>query len=217
MNQKVKALRAQDEPVVKLEQRRSELLSEREQTDAKVSDIRQRRSDALIAGCIEDADRLDAELTAALNQRTRIEDGLERIQQRVIQERAKRAQQEQLRHRAELTRRIDALGPKCQAIEGALKQAGELGAELIAEVEAIHRLGVGFLSGEDMVLTRMLQSVQALVAIHVDRPLRRELPIQFATEGGRQEYFRCSAPALLLAEARRSYLQRNQTPPPEAA
>jgi exonuclease VII large subunit len=217
MNAKVKALRVADEPAARLEQRRSELLAERDRCDGSISALRAKRSDAAIDGRFDDADRLDVELTAELSKRARIDDTLERLQERLVEARHARMLQERVKHNAEMSRRIEALASKLVKFEEQAQACGALGREIGKDVEAIHALGIGYLTVDQAVLHRLRGSLHGLVGIMIDMPLGREVPLYIASETGRGEWLATYAPARIIAEARRNYLAQDSTPPEEAA
>lgn len=217
MNAKVRALRIQDEPIAKLEQRRTALIAERDQCDTEISNLRARRSDAVIDDRLDEADQFDAELTTQLCKRARIEDSLVRLGERIAEQRVERARQERAKHNDEMARRLDALAAMVATFEASATAIGALGAEIGRSVEAIHQLGAGYLSLEDAVLHRLRQSLHGLVSILIDFPLGREIPIHAATETGRAEFFKIYAPARIIEEARRIYLMDESKPPELAA
>jgi hypothetical protein len=217
MNAKIKALRTEDEPATRLGQRRSELLVERDRCDTAISNLRAKRSDATIDGRFDDADRLDAELSAELSKRARIADGLVRIQERLAEVRRERALQLRAQHNAEMARRIEALAVKLTKFEELAKATGALGHEIGTDVEAIHQLGIHYLQIDEAVLHRLRGSLHGLVGIMVDLPLGREVPLHIASETGRREWLAIYAPARIMEEARKNYLMQDPTPPKEAA
>ncbi len=202
---------------VSLEQRRSELIAERDRCDKEISSLRARRSDAVIDGHSDQADQAESELAALLTKRMRIEDGLARLAERIAEACAERAEQERAKHNDEMARLIDVLAPKLAAFEAAATALGALGAEIGRDVEAIHRLGAGYLTMEDAVLHRLRTSLHGFVGIAIDLPLGREVPLFVASEIGRREWLATYSPGKVVEEARKSYLIRDLAQPSEAA
>jgi len=157
MNVKTLSLRKQD-PATTLDQRRKELLAERDQCDANISALRVSRSDAVIDGRFEQADQLDADLTLQLSRRARIDDGLTRIQERAEQQRAERVRQERAKHQGAL-RAKHARGQERAKRWGEIcEEAGAIAREMMTLVDEIRGQAAPFAGLGDM---RQLEMVPA--------------------------------------------------------
>lgn len=200
----------------KLDKRRLELIADLNRCDADISTLRARRSDAVIDDRQAEADGFETQLAESLQKRVRIEEGIARIGERIREAHAERRSRERQKHNGEVAQRLDALDAKCCSFLTAARQLGELGKAIIDDAEGINRLGMHYLTFEDAVLHRLLPALQRAVAVNVDMPLRRDIPIELTSEAGRDEYWRVHAPERVLAEARLKYLMPSPTPP-EAA
>jgi hypothetical protein len=201
-----------DDSELILERRRAQLIAEREQCDEAISKARVRRSDALIDGAMDALDKSESELSAHLSKRARIDDGLDRIKERIGEVRAQHAEHERIRHNDAMAKRIEALAVKLKTFEESVRVVGELGHDIGNDVEAIHRLGTGYLQLDQAVLHRLRASLSGLVAIEIDLPLGRDVPLFIASETGRAEWLAVHAPARVIEEARRQYLMHDPKP-----
>jgi hypothetical protein len=224
MNTRILTLRKQD-PAEKLEQRRKELLTERDQCDANIAALRMRRSDAVIDGRFEQADQLDADLTAQLSRRARIDDGLARIQERVNEQRAERARQERAKHQGTLRAQHARGQERAKRWREICREAGAIAREMMALVDDIRGQVAPFAGLGDM---RELEMVPAalvtefgLAICPADKPLEmrpfRDLLRLPPTYGAAEEFQARMTVRHLLEDSLRTLTNDvpAASPPPE--